>query len=57
MDNDAKAFYDMIICNLAITISQYFGMPQNTYNMQAKPLENMEFRKQRWACQNICFNV
>ena len=43
MDNDAKACYDRIICNLAMLISQYFGMPQNACSMQAKTLENMEF--------------
>ena len=43
MDNDAKACYDRIICNLAMLISQYFGMPKNACSMQAKTLENMEF--------------
>ena len=43
MDNDAKACYDRIVCNLAMLISQYFGMPQNACSMQAKTLENMEF--------------
>ena len=43
MDNDAKACYDRIICNLAMLISQYFGMPSEACDMQAKTLQNMEF--------------
>ena len=33
MDNNAKACYDRIICNLAMLISQYFGMPAKACNM------------------------
>ena len=44
MDNDAKACYDRIICNLAMLISQYFGMPENACNMQAKTIKDMEFK-------------
>jgi hypothetical protein len=29
MDNDAKSCYDRIICNLAMIISQYFGVNKN----------------------------
>ena len=44
MDNDAKACYDRIICNLAMLISQYFGMPENACNMQANTIKDMEFK-------------
>ena len=43
MDNDAKACYDRIICNLAMMISQYFGMPAEACSMHAKTIKNMEF--------------
>jgi hypothetical protein len=36
MDNDAKSCYDRIICNLAMIISQYFGMSQNASSTQAQ---------------------
>ena len=43
MDNDAKACYDRIVCNLAMLTSQYFGMPSNACLMQAKTLQHMRF--------------
>jgi hypothetical protein len=43
MDNDAKACYDRIICNLAMLISQYYGMPQHACKTQAKTIEQMKF--------------
>ena len=43
MDNDAKACYDRIICNLAMMASQYYGMPIAACKTQAKTLRAMEF--------------
>ena len=43
MDNDAKACYKMIICNQAILVSQYYGMPQNICKTQAKTLKSIKF--------------
>jgi hypothetical protein len=44
MDNDAKSCYDRIICNLAMIISQYFGISKNTASVQAKTLKYMQYR-------------
>lgn len=33
MDNDAKSCYDRIICNLAMIISRFYGMPKNACKM------------------------
>jgi hypothetical protein len=44
MDNDAKSCYDRIICNLAIIISQHYGVSSNTASMQAATLQKMLFR-------------
>jgi hypothetical protein len=44
MDNDAKSCYDRIICNLAMIVSQYFGMSNNASSTQAKTLQEMKFR-------------
>ena len=43
MDNDAKACYDRIICNLAMMASQYYGMPVEACQTHAKTLKAMEF--------------
>ena len=43
MDNDAKACYDRIICNLAMLASQYYGMPVEACQTHAKTLRAMEF--------------
>ena len=43
MDNDANACYDRIICNLAMLISQYHGMPPNACAMQAATLKQTKF--------------
>ena len=43
-DNDAKSCYDRIICNLAMIISQYFGMSNRACKMQSTTLEKMQFR-------------
>jgi hypothetical protein len=44
MDNDAKSCYDRIICNLAMLVSQYFGMTPNATATQANTLQEMKFR-------------
>jgi Reverse transcriptase (RNA-dependent DNA polymerase) len=44
MDNDAKSCYDRIICNLAMIISQYFGVSSKAASMQAQTLQEMCFR-------------
>ena len=43
MDNDAKSCYDRILCNLAMLISQYYGMPANACAMQAATLKYTKF--------------
>jgi hypothetical protein len=44
MDNDAKSCYDRIICNLAMIISQYYGLSKSTTEAQAKTLQKMRYR-------------
>jgi ribonuclease HI len=44
MDNDAKSCYDRIICNLAMIISQYYGISHNMALLQATTLKKMKFR-------------
>jgi hypothetical protein len=44
MDNDAKSCYDRIICNLAMIVSQYFGMSTTAEATQAETLQQMCFR-------------
>lgn len=44
MDNDAKSCYDRIICNLAMMVSQYFGVSREAASMQAETLQKMIFR-------------
>jgi hypothetical protein len=44
MDNDAKSCYDRIICNLAMIISQYYGVSRNMALMQATTLKKMKYR-------------
>ena len=43
MDNDAKSCYDRILCNLAMLVSQYHGMPKNACAMQAATLKHTKF--------------
>jgi hypothetical protein len=43
MDNDAKSCYDRIICNLAMMISQHYGVPNDAASMQAETLQKMLF--------------
>jgi hypothetical protein len=44
MDNDAKTCYDWIICNLAMMISQHYGVSNEAASMQAETLQKMLFR-------------
>jgi hypothetical protein len=44
MDNDAKSCYDRIISNLAMIISQYYGVSHNMASLQATTLKNMKLR-------------
>jgi hypothetical protein len=44
-DNDAKSCYNRIICNLAMMVGQYYGVPQLNYcNMQGETLMHSKFR-------------
>jgi hypothetical protein len=43
MDNNAKSCYDRIICNLAMIVSQYYGVPSDADKMQATTLKKMRF--------------
>lgn len=43
VDNDAKACYDRIICNLAMMVSQYHGMSNRACKFHSKTLERMKF--------------
>jgi Reverse transcriptase (RNA-dependent DNA polymerase) len=44
IDNDATSCYDQILCSLAMSISQYYGMPKNICNVQANTLERSKFK-------------
>jgi hypothetical protein len=44
MDNNAKTCYDCIICNLAMIVSQYFGVSSTAAQMQETTLKRMCFR-------------
>jgi hypothetical protein len=44
LDNDAKSCFDRIICNLAMMISQYYGIPTNYCELQANTLQQSIFR-------------
>jgi Reverse transcriptase (RNA-dependent DNA polymerase) len=44
LDNDAKSCFDRIICNLAMMISQYYGIPTNYCELQANTLQKSIFR-------------
>lgn len=44
MDNDATSCYDRIIVNLAMLISKYYGMPNQTCKVQAATLQKMQYR-------------
>lgn len=44
IDNDAKACYDRIPCNLAMLVSRYFGMTQDACQFLATTLQQMKYR-------------
>lgn len=44
IDNDAKACYDRIVCNLAMVVSRYFGMTERGCSFHSKTLQQMKFR-------------
>jgi hypothetical protein len=44
IDNDAKSCYDRIICNLAMIISQYFGVSKMAASTHGKTLLKMQYR-------------
>ena len=44
MDNDAKSCYDRIICDIAMIISQYFGISSQTVSVQSRTLRKMRYR-------------
>jgi hypothetical protein len=44
IDNDAKSCFDRILCNVAILVSQYYGVPKKHCKLQSTTLQNTEFR-------------
>ena len=40
-----KAYYDRIICSLAMLTSQYYGMPSIAYSTEVKTLKAMELHR------------
>jgi hypothetical protein len=40
VDNDAKSCFNRILCNVAMLVSQYYGITQNMCSLQAATLEN-----------------
>jgi Reverse transcriptase (RNA-dependent DNA polymerase) len=46
IDNDAKSCFDRILCNVAMVISGYYGVPLRFRSMQAENLQNAIFRLQ-----------
>jgi hypothetical protein len=44
MDNEAKSCYDRIICNLAMIISQYYGVSSKIAETRGKTLQKMRYR-------------
>jgi retron-type reverse transcriptase len=43
IDNDAKSCFDRIVCNLAMSISEYYGVPRNFTQMQSTTLKLSKF--------------
>jgi hypothetical protein len=43
IDNDAKSCYDRIICNLAMMVSQYYGIPNQYCKVQSNTLRNSKY--------------
>lgn len=44
VDNDAKACYDRILCNLAMMVSRYFGMSEAACKFHSTTLKAMHYR-------------
>jgi hypothetical protein len=44
MDNNAKSCYDRITCNLAMMVSQYYGVSKEAASTQAETLQKMLYR-------------
>jgi hypothetical protein len=44
IDNDAASCYDPIVCNLAMLISLYYGVPKHYNQLHANNLKNSQFR-------------
>jgi hypothetical protein len=44
IDNDAKSCYDRMICNMAMGVSQYYGIPRNICQTQANTLMNSKYK-------------
>lgn len=44
VDNDAKACYDRILCNLAMLVSRYYGMSTEACLFHANTLKAMKYR-------------
>jgi hypothetical protein len=44
IDNDAKSFYDRILCSLAMSVSQYYGLAKNICEVQAATLQKSKFK-------------
>jgi Reverse transcriptase (RNA-dependent DNA polymerase) len=43
IDNDAKSCYDRIVCNVAMLVSQFYGIPSEYCNMQAETLKQTKY--------------
>jgi hypothetical protein len=63
MDNDAKSCYDRIICNIAMIISQYYGVNCSMASLHATTLKKMKYRLRTalgdslWAIRQQLFNI
>jgi hypothetical protein len=44
VDNDAKSCFDRILCNVAMLVSQYYGITRNMCSLQASTLENTVYK-------------
>jgi hypothetical protein len=46
IDNDAKSCFDRILCNLAMMVSRYHGIPINYCKMEGNTSKNTKFKLQ-----------
>jgi hypothetical protein len=44
IDNDAKSCFDRILCNVAMLVSQHFGISEKLCKLQSKNLKETVFR-------------